>query len=348
MPLAALALLSASLLAGSALAQGVDRPAKARLTVAVDTAEAVPRNGTGTLPVDVTYWNEPGGAAPEVEVHLAVEVPLADGTVRAELDRETLTFRPDPAGGSTQRTVDLRLETRAAAPDRAAVEVTARAEETVGTVERPDNASWAGLVDVAGSGPARGEPTTVGATGSSGPVAPWHVLEGPWWITPGVAVTGWTVGLAVVAVAARPGDPRLLLGAVPVAVATLATAWIDPTGVQVRVGVPAVVGALVGLGALHVGRRWGDAFGATYVASFVGVLVGSDLAALVLGQVPAGHGLVVGGAGAADALVVAPGVALLYLGFCLATMAVVDRVFPGQGWLIDPPSEPIVPDDLRS
>lgn len=330
--------LAVALLAAPAVAQMPDRPADARLTVQIGDHEPIARNGTGTVPVDVTYWNEQGGAGDRVDVHLTVQAPLADDTVDTRLQRQVVTFRPDPAGGSTRQRVNLTLRTAADAPDRVMVEVDAGAEDTLGTVQRPDNASWTGLVDIRGTGPSpsAGTPATA-STGTTGPVAPWHVLDGPWWITSGVAVTGWTVGLALVAVVARPGDPRLLLGALPVAVVTFATSWLDPTGVQVRAALPAVVGALVGLVALHVGRRWGDAIGATYVASFVGVLVGSDLAAIWLGQVPPGHGLVVGGSGPADALVVAPLFALLYLGFCLATMAAVERLFPGEGWLIDPP-----------
>lgn len=99
----------------------------------------------------------------------------------------------------------------------------------------------------------------------------------------------------------------------------------------------AVVGALVGLAGLHLGQDWDGAIGATFFASFVGVIVGSDLAAIVLGQIPPGQGLVIGGAGVTDALVVAPLLGLSYLGFSVATMAAVDRIFPGQGWLIDPP-----------
>lgn len=338
--LSLLAGLAAALLAAPAVAQVPDRPADARLTVEVADVGSVPRDGDGTLPVNVTYWSEEGGAAERVEVQLVVHIPVADGTVDARLERQVVTFRPDPTGGSSQRTVDLSLATEEDAPDRVAIEVTAVAEDAPGTVRRPDNASWIGLVDIQGIGPqpagGTGAPAA-GSTGSTGPVAPWQALQGPWWVTSSVAVTGSTIALAVVAVAARPADPRLLAGAIPVAAVTLATSWVAYGGVQVRVGVAAVAGAVVGLAGLHLGQDWDGAIGATFFASFVGVIVGSDLAAIVLGQIPPDQSLVIGGAGVADALVLAPLLALLYLAFSVATMAAVDRIFPGQGWLIDPP-----------
>lgn len=174
------------------------------------------------------------------------------------------------------------------------------------TVVPPTGAPPTGRVVVDATVERVGEPTGTGDVVEALTFGATHLRLGSGLAVAGVTI--WMIGLAVVAC------PRRRRVAIWLGLATIGAflaSQATPSGVVTRTAIPISVGILA---AIEVGRDDPvKALRTAYVVPFVGVLLGADLlhGLGLVGRLPEGAVLVIGGGGLVDALVLAPAGAVL-------------------------------------
>lgn len=129
-----------------------------------------------------------------------------------------------------------------------------------------------------------------------------------WNLTPWLAVHTLTLWMFALVAATFPEETRTYRWVGAVAAVTFVSSFRAEDGLMVVVAGPVVLGGILGSRIVGQGGSAVSATRSVFGATFVGTLVGGDLAWLALGRlVPAGGQVaVVGGAGILDALFVVP------------------------------------------